>query len=98
MTTLLYTHADCGEHDPGPHHPECPARLAAVLDALAGPRFEALIRREAPLAHFDDLSRVHPPRYVDRILKSVPGSGYAALDGDTILSPRSGDAALRAAG
>src|SRR5205814_220452 len=27
MTTLLYTHPGCLEHDPGRHHPESPARL-----------------------------------------------------------------------
>ena len=31
MTTLLYTHSACLEHDPGPYHPESPARLRAVL-------------------------------------------------------------------
>src|SRR5690606_3744647 len=34
LTMLLYTHPSCLQHDPGPGHPECPARLAAVLQAL----------------------------------------------------------------
>src|SRR5205085_9864636 len=37
MTTLLYTHPLCLEHDPGSYHPESPARLQAVLAALAAP-------------------------------------------------------------
>ncbi len=34
MSTLIYTHAACFEHRPGPHHPELPERLQAVLFAL----------------------------------------------------------------
>ena len=37
MTTLLYTHPSCIEHDPGQYHPETPERLKAVLEALAAP-------------------------------------------------------------
>ncbi len=98
MTTLLYTHPSCLEHDPGRHHPESPARLRAVLDALSEPEFDRLERREAPAAAFDDLVRVHPARQVERILGAVPKSGHAAIDADTVLSPASGTAALHAAG
>ena len=41
MTTLLYTHSSCLDHDPGSHHPEAPARLRAVLAALSGPQYAA---------------------------------------------------------
>ena len=98
MTTLLYTHPACLEHDPGRHHPESPARLRAVLTALGEPEFARLERREAPEATLDDLVRVHPRRQVERILSSVPRSGHVGIDADTILSPASGTAALRAAG
>ena len=98
MTTLLYTHRACIDHDPGPHHPESPARLEAIWAALDAPEFAGLIRREAPCADLAMLQRVHPRAYVERILAAVPSSGLAALDGDTFLSPGSGEAALRAAG
>jgi acetoin utilization deacetylase AcuC-like enzyme len=98
MTTLLYTHPACLEHDPGRHHPEAAARLRAVLDALAEPEFDRLERREAPEAALEDLRRVHPGRYVEQILRAVPRSGHVGIDADTILSPASGEAALRAAG
>jgi acetoin utilization deacetylase AcuC-like enzyme len=98
MTTLLYTHPACLEHDPGSHHPESPARLRAVLEALAQARFAGLEWREAPEAALDDLVRVHSRRHVEHILGAVPRSGLVALDADTILSPASGKAALRAAG
>jgi acetoin utilization deacetylase AcuC-like enzyme len=98
MTTLLYTHPACLEHDPGRHHPEEPARLRAVLDALADPEFARLERREAPEAELEDLLRVHPRPHVERLLRAVPKSGHVGIDADTVLSPASGEAALRAAG
>jgi acetoin utilization deacetylase AcuC-like enzyme len=98
MTTLLYTHPACLEHDPGSFHPESPARLRAVLEALAAPEFAGLQRREAPEAELDDLLRVHPRAHVERLLAAVPRTGHAAVDADTVLSPGSGRAALRAVG
>jgi len=98
MTTLLYTHPACLEHDPGPYHPESPARLRAVLAALDTPEFVRLERREAPEAAIEDLARVHPRAFVERLLAAVPQSGHRGIDADTILSPASGRAALRAAG
>jgi acetoin utilization deacetylase AcuC-like enzyme len=98
MTTLLYTHASCLGHDTGAYHPESPARLRSVLDALAAPEFAALDRREAPAAALDDITRVHPRHFVDRLLAAVPKEGHVGVDADTVMSPRSGEAALRAAG
>jgi acetoin utilization deacetylase AcuC-like enzyme len=98
MATLLITHSACFDHDTGRMHPEHPARLKAVLTALEAPEFAALDRREAPLATREQIARVHAGLYVDRVLEAVPESGYVALDPDTIISPGSGEAALRAAG
>src|SRR4051794_36741018 len=98
MTTLLYTHPVCLEHDPGQYHPEAPPRLRAVLSALEGPDFALLERREAPEAALDDIARVHPRAFVERLLAAVPRSGHVGIDADTIMSSGSGQAALRAAG
>ena len=98
MTTFLYTHPACLDHDPGRHHPESAARLRAVLDALADPEFDRLERREAPEAALGDLLRVHPRPHVERLMHAVPKSGHVGIDADTILSPASGLAALCAAG
>ena len=98
MTTRLYTHAACLGHDMGPGHPERPARLQAIMAALEAEPFQYLERAEAPLATVEQLCRVHPQRYVQSILQSVPAAGLFALDPDTTLSPGSGEAALRAAG
>ncbi len=98
MTTLLYNHPVCVEHDMGYGHPESPDRLTAIYRALKQPDFAALQWQEAPAATLEQLTRIHPQRYVDRILAAVPQHGQRALDGDTALCPRSGEAALRAAG
>jgi acetoin utilization deacetylase AcuC-like enzyme len=98
MTVLLYSHDIFLDHDTGPAHPERPDRLRSVLAALAGERFAALERREAPEASIDQLTRVHPRAHVERVLDSVPVSGLASVDPDTVISPASGAAALRAAG
>ena len=98
MTTLLYTHSSCLDHDPGSHHPEAPARLRTVLAALSGPQYARLERREAPEAALDDVLRVHSRHHVEHVLGAVPKAGHAAIDVDTVLSPASGTAALHAAG
>jgi acetoin utilization deacetylase AcuC-like enzyme len=99
MTTLLLTHPACLDHQPGPHHPERPERLSAILAALEDDSFAKLQRAEAPLATTEQLTRVHPADYVRAMLGAKPAPGeYAMIDGDTILSHGSLDAALRAAG
>ncbi len=98
MTTILFTHPACVEHDPGSDHPESPERLRAVLTALDDPAFAALERRDAPRVEIAQLARAHDGGYVEQVLAAVPASGHVALDPDTVLSPGSGEAALRAAG
>ncbi len=98
MTTLLLSHPACLAHDPGSFHPERPARLEAILGALEAPAFAALERRQAPRATEQQLGRVHDPDYVRRVLASIPPEGRLHLDPDTVISPGSGEAALRAAG
>lgn len=98
MTTLLVTHRDCVGHDPGQGHPEAPARLSAVLAALEEPEFAGLVRREAPLGEESAIARVHGPSFAASVMARVPHDGHVALDPDTILSPGSGRAALRAVG
>ena len=98
MTTLLFHHPVCAEHDMGYGHPECPSRLQAIFSALQQPEFANLLWREAPEATLEQLTRIHPARYVERMLAAVPRQGIYPLDGDTSLCPHSGEAALRAAG
>lgn len=98
MTTILYSHPICIEHDMGAGHPESPDRLRAVMEALKADAFSALDRREAPMADLDQIARVHARDHVDRIMEIIPESGRVQLDPDTSVCPASGEAGLRASG
>src|SRR5579883_404041 len=96
--TILFTHEDCLNHNPGDEHPERPARLKAILSALDHADFAGLERRAAPLAERADIALVHAADFVDAILAAAPKHGRVMIDSDTLLSPGSDRAALRAAG
>lgn len=98
MTTHLYTHDSCTEHDPGPMHPESPARLQAVQAALSKEEFSPLVRHEAPEADVNQIARIHPRQLVEQILDAVPAEGRVMIDGDTHMSPKTGEAARRGVG
>jgi acetoin utilization deacetylase AcuC-like enzyme len=98
MPTLLLTHPDCLLHDTGFGHPERPDRLRAVEDALSAPQFNTLEREQAPLADLHEIKRLHPRTYVEAIRSATPSHDLIWLDPDTVMSPKSFDAALRAAG
>ncbi|HET8701448.1 MAG TPA: histone deacetylase family protein [Nitrococcus sp.] len=98
MATWLITHDIFLQHDTGYGHPECAERLRAISRALDAPAFSSLVRREAEAATREELARVHQPRYIELLLSMIPSSGWQSLDPDTMISPASGEAALRAAG
>ncbi|WP_448191469.1 histone deacetylase family protein [Azospirillum sp. sgz301742] len=98
MTTLIFTHPDFLNHDAGPGHPEGPERIAVVWRVLDHEAFRPLERREAPEATVEQLARVHDRAYVEAVLAAIPATGYVRLDADTVVSPGSRDAVLRAAG
>jgi acetoin utilization deacetylase AcuC-like enzyme len=99
MSTLLVTHPACLEHEPGEHHPERPDRLRAIMAALDDEAFANLVRAEAPRATTEELTRIHPADYVRTILNVRPSADeLAMIDGDTLMSAGSAEAALRAAG
>jgi len=96
MTTLILYHDDCMQHDPGMNHPEQPARLTSVVEALKG-----MVNTEclpAPKATREQIIRAHDTDYWQWVLDSEPAEGQAPLDPDTFLSPGSVDATLRASG
>ncbi len=98
VSALIFTHAACFEHEPGAGHPESPARLAAVLDALQAPEFAHAQRHQSPRATREQLERVHDRAMLDAIFAAAPAAETVRLDADTAMSPGSLEAALRAAG
>ena len=96
MQTLLLADQRMLQHDMGPHHPESPARLAAVLAALGERPVEGAVLAAPPLATRDELCAVHSKEHVDQLL-ALAGRD-AQLDPDTSVSPGSIEASLFAAG
>ena len=98
MTTAIFTHPDFLLHDTGPGHPERLERISTVWEVLDRDEFRTLPRRMAPEASVEQLCWVHEPAYVNAVLGAVPEDGHVRLDADTVLSPTSRSAILRAAG
>ena len=95
---LALTHPVCLAHDPGPAHPEHPDRVRAVVDALRDAFGERLTWAEAPRATREQLLRAHTRRLVGELERASPASGIHRLDADTLMSPGSLEASLRASG
>ena len=95
---LIYFHEACLNHDPGAGHPEHPGRLRAVREALLQSLGRLLEWREAPVATDQQLARAHSPELIAALRSVAPPSGHFRVDGDTVMSPGSLEAALRAAG
>lgn len=98
MSVLIISHPSGLAHDTGPEHPERIDRLRAVLARLAEPDFADWPRLQAPAATIEQIARVHDRGYVETVLARIPQSGLRHLDGDTVVCPSSGIAALHAAG
>jgi acetoin utilization deacetylase AcuC-like enzyme len=99
MQTALVHHPVYEQHDTGAGHPERPERYAVVMEALRGDAelWAQLVELEAPAAARGTVQAAHTPQHFKRVERAVSeGIGY--LDADTIVSMRSLDAAMRAAG
>ena len=98
MSTSVVWHPAARLHQAGAGHPERPERVAAVLDALRAPALAVSVEWvEGTPASREALERVHQPRYLDG-LEALAARGGGALDPDTVLGPRSWEAALASAG
>ncbi|MBV1701586.1 MAG: histone deacetylase family protein [Hyphomicrobiales bacterium] len=98
MASVLISHTDSLSHDMGSGHPERPARIGAIMDALAKPEFAHLGRMDAPIATSADILRVHPEAYYLALSEVAPAVGRIQLDADTIMNSGTWQAALRSSG
>jgi acetoin utilization deacetylase AcuC-like enzyme len=101
MSTLLITHSCFVDHDTGPGHPERPDRMRAVTKALERKEFTMLLREDAPMR--DDveaqIALAHPQELIDALKNARPEPGHSVhIDGDTVMSAGSWEAAMRAVG
>jgi len=98
VTTLYVSHPASFDHVVPEGHPERPARMRAIERALEDERFASLVRVQAPRAEPSVATLAHPAEYVDALMAAVPEQGMVGIDADTILSPGSMEATLRAIG
>jgi acetoin utilization deacetylase AcuC-like enzyme len=100
MKTAFFSHPDCLLHEMHDWHPERPARLRAIENALADSDLDALIERNdtAPPARESDLSRVHARAYVEFIRDKSLAQNATQIDDDTSINQHTWLAATRAAG
>lgn len=97
MKTSVITSSTYQNHDTGPGHPERVDRVKVVNEELK--KLDKKIEWFEPKL-FDQkiIEHVHNKKYLNKISSSFPKSGIQFLDGDTILSPGSKQAALDAVG
>jgi len=98
MEPIIYTSDFSKRHDTGLGHPECAARITALEDLFAKAPFKDWPQKTGLPADEDQILFAHHQDYMDRLLDLTPEDNLTAIDGDTILSPDSYDAALHAAG
>ncbi len=96
MQVVVASHPSSLEHDTGPNHPERPERVRAVRRGVEGSGLD-IINIESPEIQRSELAVVHDASYIEMIEKFCSLRG-GALDMDTIVSERSWEAALTAAG
>lgn len=94
----LIMHPECLAHDTGDWHPEKSERLQAIWDALQAAPLPRNVSWLTPNpATLAQILRVHQPRLVDEI-RGLAAHGGGMIGLDTVVSRRSFDAALIAAG
>jgi acetoin utilization deacetylase AcuC-like enzyme len=92
----FFRHPASLEHDTGHGHPERADRIRAIEAELESRDWLGWEPLEAPRATDEQLRRIHPPEYVERVREfSERGEPF---DMDTPTSPGTYEAALRAAG
>jgi acetoin utilization deacetylase AcuC-like enzyme len=95
---LYLSHPAALDHEIPPGHPERPDRIRAIERILEDERFACLVRGSAPLAEAEVATLVHPAPYVQALVDASPQDGFVEIDGDTLMSPGTLEAALRAVG
>ncbi len=99
LNTALFADPISKEHVTGRGHPEHPSRFDAVLESLRhADFFGRLAHMEARDANEAELAACHTSGYIAAAKRDVASGSGELSTGDTAVSPRSLDAAIRAAG
>ncbi len=98
MSTLLVTHPAGLNHLTPLGHPERADRIRVLDRIFEQEKFSLLVRDSAPRGEREDIIRVHPADFFDAMGGASPSEGLVRIDSDTVMSPGSWEAALRAVG
>ena len=99
MKSFLVVDPGCLAHDTGFGHPEAPRRFEAVSAALRGAGLGEKMERLEPRAVVAaDLGLAHEAAYVALAEREILSDAGQLSTGDTVVSPHSWEAALKAAG
>jgi acetoin utilization deacetylase AcuC-like enzyme len=86
---LLVSQPNFADHQTPQGHPERADRIRAVEEALSRPRFDRLVRREAPAGDLMLAELVHDAHYLDILRKARPAEGIGQIEADTFISSSS---------
>lgn len=89
MATLLVSQPNFADHMTPQGHPERADRIRAVEEALSRPRFERLLRRDAPTGDLMLAELVHDSSYLSLLRNGRPAEGIGQIDADTFISANS---------
>jgi len=98
MKPIIYTSRLSKHHDTGQNHPESVARIEALETLFQTDPFIDWTQKTGVAATSDQINLAHDEEYIYNLLNFTPNKDLIAIDGDTILSNGSFDAALHAAG
>ena len=98
MTTALVHHPNYQKHNTGPGHPETSMRYEVVIDALKETRnFQKHCEITPEKASKGLIQATHTVQHYKRV-EGAFEHGVARLDADTVISMKSFEAAMFAAG
>src|ERR1051325_1177949 len=99
MKTAIIHHPIYENHDTGPGHPETPLRYEIIINALKseGALWNSLVPITPEQASKGMIQAAHTPQHF-KMVEQAFGEGFDRLDADTVISMKSFDASLFAAG
>jgi len=99
MKTALIHHPIYEKHDTGPGHPETPLRYQVIMNALKSEisLWDSLLGVKPDPATKGAVQAAHTPQHF-KLVENAFSEGFDRLDADTMVSPKTFDASLYAAG
>ena len=91
MKTAIVTSKSSLNHNTGSGHPESTDRVLSIIEKLK--KNKKLIWKNPARYNKDIIKDTHSHSYIESVENAFPKDGLVFLDGDTVISPGSKDAA-----